>query len=170
MSLFGRTCDLLTARNIPFATIGAGALGVYGVPRSTFDLDLLVRDPRVLDAFFWMNVDAEVDVRPGDADDPLRGVVRLERGDERPVDVVVGRHAWQDGVLGRAQAAVILGVQAPVVTPADLVLLKLFAGGVQDRWDIQQLLAVVDVRADVDAHVALLPADARQLWADLSRG
>jgi predicted nucleotidyltransferase len=169
MTLFGRTCGLLTTQTVPFAAIGAGALGVYGVPRSTFDLDLLVRDVRVLDSSFWMNVKAEVDVRHGDADDPLRGVVRLEEQDERPVDVIVGRHAWQDGMLGRAQSAAIVGVQVPVVTPADLVLLKLFAGGVQDRWDIQQLLAVVDVRADVDERVVDLPADARQLWEQLSR-
>jgi hypothetical protein len=169
MNLFGRTCGLLTNRMIPFAAIGAGALGVYGVPRSTFDLDLLVRDPGVLDTSFWTSVDADADVRCGDADDPLRGVVRLEWQADRPVDVIVGRHAWQDAMLERAQAAMIVGVRVPVVTPADLVLLKLFAGGTQDRWDIEQLLAVVDVRADVDERVALLPADARELWVQLSR-
>jgi hypothetical protein len=168
MSLFGRTCRLLAEGHIPFAAIGASALGVYGVPRSTFDVDVLVRDARVLDAFFWASVDADIDVRHGDTDDPLRGVVRLEQQDDRPVDVIVGRHAWQDGVLRRAEVATIVGVQAPVVAAADLVVLKLFAGGVQDRWDIQQLLAVVDVRADVDARVAVLPADAQRLWSELS--
>ena len=29
----------------------------------------------------------------------------------------------------------------PIVTPADLILLKLYAGGSQDHWDIEQLLA-----------------------------
>jgi hypothetical protein len=169
MNLFGRTCGLLTNETVPFAAIGAAALGAHGVPRSTFDLDLMVRDARVLDPPFWSDVGAEIDVRHGDADDPLRGVVRLEHQGERPVDVIVGRHGWQDGVLERAQTATIVGVRVPVAMPADLVLLKLFAGGVQDRWDIQQLLAVVDVRADVDARIALLPADARQLWSELSR-
>jgi len=170
MSLFGRTCQLLANSHIPFAAIGASALGVYGVPRSTFDVDVLVRDVRVLDASFWINVGAATDVRHGDTDDPLRGVVRIEQQDERPVDVIVGRHAWQDGVLRRAEVATIIGVQAPVVAAADLVLLKLFAGGVQDRWDIQQLLAVIDVRADVDDRASVLPADAQRLWRELSGG
>jgi hypothetical protein len=53
---------------------------------------------------------------------------------------------------------------------ADLIVLKLYAGGAQDAWDIEQLLAAGDedlVRRDVDPIVAHLPLDARALWQRL---
>ena len=50
------------------------------------------------------------------------------------------------------------------------MLLKLYAGGSQDRWDIEQLLALdgrVDVLRDVDTRIVELPRAARELWAQL---
>lgn len=81
-----------------------------------------------------------MDIRLGDSDDPLAGVVRIRRETDRDVDVVVGRHRWQDEALRRAIA--IGGQSFRVVDQADLILLKLYAGGSQDRWDIEQLLAL----------------------------
>jgi hypothetical protein len=136
------------------------------VTRSTFDQDLLVIDRRVLTPAFWHALAPEVtaDVRTGDADDPLAGVVRLSAAAERDVDVVVGRTGWQAAILERA---VVVGAgPLMVVEAADLVLLKLYAGGTQDRWDIDQLLAITGdtVRAAVDARVHVLPPDAQTLW------
>ncbi|MGH7356491.1 MAG: hypothetical protein ACRELS_18185 [Candidatus Rokuibacteriota bacterium] len=61
------------------------------------------------------------------------------------------------------------GVSVPVVAAADLVLLKLYAGGSQDMWDIEQLLAGPG-RAALVAGVVLpaLPEDARRLWARIA--
>jgi hypothetical protein len=44
----------------------------------------------------------EVEIRRGDADDPLAGVVRLASPGNRPADLVVGRSAWQARTLERA--------------------------------------------------------------------
>ena len=54
----------------------------------------------------------------------------------------------------------------PVVTTSDLILLKLYAGGPQDLWDIEQLLADADgeVRGEVDLRVRALPLECRQQW------
>lgn len=55
----------------------------------------------------------------------------------------------------------------PVVRPSDLILLKLHAGGTQDLWDIQQLLALPNaaaVAAEVEADLQILPVDARERW------
>jgi hypothetical protein len=54
------------------------------------------------------------------------------------------------------------------VTTADLVLLKLFAGGSQDRWDIEQLLALdtgTATREDVERRLSALPARCCEVWA-----
>ena len=131
--------------------------------RSTFDIDLLTTDRRVLDAGTWRAFGADVDLRRGDADDPLAGVVRIAIADDRPIDVVVGRHAWQARAVERAEA---LGGRAPVALARDLVLLKLYSGGSQDLWDIGELLrhspaSLVD---EVDADLAALPATMQQRW------
>jgi hypothetical protein len=47
------------------------------------------------------------------------------------------------------------------------VLLKLYAGGPQDAWDVQQLLAVEDRAAlvsEVESRLGDLPAHAATLW------
>src|SRR5438552_7153180 len=82
----------------------------------------------------------DVQIRRGAADDPLAGVVRFRAPDETPIDLVVGRSAWQASVLSRAVETEIESVRVLVARAADLILLKLYAGGPQDAWDIEQLL------------------------------
>jgi hypothetical protein len=161
----------LRLRDVPHALIGAGAMAVHGVSRSTFDLDLLLTDPAVLREPFWeplRGTAASIDVRRGDADDPLAGVVRIEAAGERAVDLVVGRHGWQKRVIDRAEPAKVGDVDLPVVLVSDLVLLKLFAGGPQDAWDIESLLAAAEDRAALVASVEIeidgLPSDAAEIW------
>ena len=173
MTLLDDVVAHLVARQIAHALIGAVALAVHGVSRSTLDQDLLVIERRVLDEGFWLPLGSgvTVDVRAGDTTDPLAGVVRLRRADERDVDVVVGRHEWQRTILDRA---IPVGHgQLLVVRAADLILLKLYAGGTQDTWDIEQLLGLDGAAAlveDVDSHAWVLPADSRELWARLRAG
>jgi hypothetical protein len=165
----------LRARDIPFALIGAGAMAVHGVARSTVDLDLLVTSAACLSATFWDTMraaGAEPIVRAGDAADPLAGVIRLRRGSDDPVDVVVGHAAWQAAAITRARTSEVAGVRVPVVTAAELILLKLYAGGPQDLWDIAQLLGGDERRTivrDVEARLSALPADCARLWAEVSR-
>ena len=142
MTLLERVTSLLTAHQIPFALIGAAALAARGIAHSIFDIELLTTDRRVLDLGLWTplsGTDVGADVRHGDPDDPLAGVVRLESPGERPVDIVVGRYAWQSRAVASAER---LQGGTPVVTPRDLILLKLHAGGAQDLWDIRELLAL----------------------------
>jgi hypothetical protein len=160
----------LSSRGVSHALIGAGALAFHGVSRSTFDLDLLVTDGVVLDSSFWgrlAGLGIGLDLRVGDDDDPLAGVVRLTRSGSRSVDVVVGRAAWQSEALARATPRALGVVPIPVVTLPDLVLLKLYAGGPQDAWDIEQLLALGDRTALVSTvarELSRLPSHASELW------
>jgi hypothetical protein len=59
-----------------------------------------------------------------------------------------------------------------VAEAADLVLLKLYADGVQDRWDIAQLLALddgEDIGRDVERRLGALPRAARDRWSEFRR-
>jgi hypothetical protein len=168
MTLLDRVLRLLDERRVPHAMIGAAALAARGIARSTYDIDLLTTDARVLDAALWAPLRAEgisVDVRRGGPDDPLGGVIRLEAPEERPVDLVLGKLAWQTRAVERAER---FPDGPPVVATRDLILLKLYAGGAQDLWDVRALLQVPDagpVIAEVDADLAEQPAAMQELWA-----
>lgn len=144
-------------------------MAVHGVSRATRDLDLLVMSLDCLSPSTWAALDGvQVDIRRGDADDPLAGTVRVASVVDAPVDVVVGRAGWQRAAIERAPARTVEGLTVPVVTPADLVLLKLYAQGPQDAWDIEQLLSGLGrpgLIAAVEASLSALPEDARRLWA-----
>lgn len=165
----------LAARSVPHALVGAAALAVHGVSRSTFDADLFTTDASVLSNSAWgalLERGVAVDVRVGDYGDPLAGIVRFSHAGQRSVDLVVGRGAWQKDVLARAKPLRLGEVELNVATPADLVLLKLFAGGPQDAWDIEQLLGVVGgreaVAAQVEATLPRLPPEAAALWGRIA--
>jgi len=109
-----------------------------------------------------------VSIQRGGADDPLAGVIRVTAAGDSPIDVVVGRAGWQDAAIGRATVRTIEGVAVPVVTATDLILLKLYAGGPQDAWDVEQLLSSGDrsmLVATVEAALPILPKDAQRVWA-----
>lgn len=173
LSLLGRVAAVLRQARIPHALIGASALAAHGVPRSTADQDLLVLDPRCLDATLWADLRAaevQIEIRRGDAEDPLAGVVRFEAAGELPVDLVVGKSGWQIPVL---EAAEPRGGEIPVVKASHLILLKLYAGGPQDAWDIQQLLATGErprLIAEVERELGRLPAEPRALWQRILAG
>jgi hypothetical protein len=167
-SLLSTIAAALEDAGIPYALVGAAALAVHGVSRSTLDQDLLVTDRRALDPGLWRALGGvAVDVRRGDSDDPLAGVIRFTADGQRDVDIIVGRHAWQASMLARAGRVTLGAKTIPVVGVSDLVLLKLYAGGAQDRWDIAQLLAASgssEVEADVERGLADLPAHCAEMW------
>jgi hypothetical protein len=169
VTLLDDVAESLDGEGLPFALIGASALAVHGVVRSTFDYDLLTTSTRVLTEGFWTGLRAAVvvDARRGDADDPLAGIVRLSAPGERDVDLVVGRQGWLDGVVARRFAVPMAGRDVYCATAADLVLLKLYSGGLQDRWDIQMLLETVGkagLAEDVESRLSQLPSYAGALW------
>ena len=177
MRLLRRVASVLEAARVPYALVGAGAMAAHGVGRSTLDLDLLTNAPSVLSESFWKGLSSEgvrADVRRGDSEDPLAGVVRLDMEGEAPVDLVVGRSPWQEGVIARAIRTDVGELTVPVATAADLILLKLYAGGSQDSWDVEQLLAAAGDRnalvRDVQSRLIDLPPEADALWTRLRRG
>lgn len=168
----------LERRSVPHALIGATAMAALGIVRATDDVDLLVTDRAVLREDYWKDVAGEgfdVEVRLGDDEDRLAGVVRVLREPARALDLVVGRHAWQAEIIERAERHQLGSVEVGLALPSDLILLKLFAGARQDLMDAEALLELGDRRqleAAVDAQIDRLPADAREAWRGLkaSRG
>ena len=172
LRLVQRVVASLTEAGAQFALIGGAAMAVHGVARSTRDVDLLTLLDVSLDEASWTllsEAGVDVSVTRGDADDPLAGVVRFAQPAQDPVDLVVGRYRWQQRLVERAEPALLGGaVTLPAAQPRDLILLKLFAGGSHDVWDIQQLITGPDAErlvAAVDDDLGQLPVRCRRLWA-----
>lgn len=170
MSLIARVSEVLRAQGISHALVGASALSIHGVNRSTLDVDLLAVDRACFESRIWDGLATEgvgIEVRRGDLDDPLAGVVRFEVAMELPLDLVVGKHHWQRRAIERAEAGTFMGVDIPVLGGVDMILLKLFAGGPQDAWDIEQLLLGPErdaLIAGVERELADLPGHSSRLW------
>lgn len=164
--LFVVVAERLRLAEVPFAVIGAVAMSTHGFPRQTFDFDFLATDPRALDGSLWAGLEPPPEVRRGDADDPLAGVVRFEAPE---VDVVVGRYRWQAEAVARAREMSVGGHSMPVVTLPDLILLKLHAGGYRDAVDVQMMLAGAgsEVLDRVEDMLPRLDDEARRLWEQI---
>lgn len=175
MTLLERVVQAFEQNKITYALIGAAALALHGVGRSTFDTDFLTTDSPALSNECWKGLRSAgvtVDIRAGGADDPLAGAVRF-RHDGEVVDLIVGRTGWQSRAVARAEKKKIYSMSLPVVSLSDLILLKLYAGGIQDRWDIQQLLAANRdelVHPTVASEIPELPPESRALWKVIVSG
>ena len=161
----------LDAHGVAAAMIGGAALAVYGVARATLDVDLLAADAQVLDPAFWQGgtVAPPAEIRRGDDADPLLGLVRWTAA-EGPVDLVVGRGRFMASIVARRVTLDAGGFRIPVVEAADLILLKLAAGGPQDLLDVRLMLEgdPGTWRATVAERVAEAPREVRESWERLS--
>lgn len=160
----------LEGRGVRSALIGGAALGVHGIARATLDVDLLVADSVVLQAGFWRRLASlgAPEIRRGDSDDPLGGIVRFGTR-AAAVDVLLGKGAWIRHILERRIEVRVRRQRLPVVDRADLVLLKLFAGGPQDLLDINLLLTAHagELRATVVARLREAPRAVGTRWREL---
>lgn len=168
MKLLARVVSKLEQMGMPCAMIGGVALAFHGIDRSTEDIDLLVTDPAILDTSVWEDLRSEgigIGVTNGDADDPLRGVVRIDSTEV--IDIVVPRGRWQDDVLARRLERVILGERIPVVDAADLILLKVDAGELIDLIDVELLIRHdPSLRAIVETRLEQLPRRMKAAWQE----
>lgn len=173
MNLVRRVVSVLESLATPYALIGGHAVSVRGFPRMTLDFDFLSVDPRVLSAECWKDLESEgarVDIRRGDADDPIAGLARITFGEDE-IDILLARWKWEAAVLQRAERMNLGDVTAPVPITSDLILLKLAAGGPVDLQDVVALIHAnpADVIEEVEAKVGEVRPDVSEVWTNLRR-
>jgi hypothetical protein len=172
LELVVRTLESIGA---PYAVIGGQAVAMRGHPRLTVDYDFLTTDRRVFNPDIWSSLQEKgstIDVRTGDPDDPLAGVVHIAL-EEREADVVVAKWKWERDVIERAERLTLQGVEVPVPRTSDLILLKLSAGGYLDLQDVHALLHAGDweqLVKEVDQFIDALSRDAQESWKRIVAG
>jgi hypothetical protein len=140
-----RTYGLIEA----FALIGGFAVSAWGVPRATQDIDFAIAigsaNPHALAAFLGSRFE------PGEPDDPLKGVLHssIQVGsDSVPLQLILFPSSLTEITFRRVETLSVMDQTVPVVFWQVLVLLKLYAGGPQDKLDAHQILQVRNPQPD----------------------
>lgn len=136
---------ILTLGNLPFpyCLLGALALGVWGTPRTTQDIDLLIavreqeRDHLIRTL---SSQDFLLDQQWADENPMIRDFhLRFRRG-PIPVDLMLPRDAHDQAALSRRSKHTMEGLPVWGISAEDLILHKLKAGRAQDFIDVLSVL------------------------------
>ena len=147
-----RIIDVLEARAIPHAVGGALALGVWGFPRATKDVDLDVFVEAkaltpVFDALESAGCSVERAVAAASAQE--RGDFQAWFGPVR-IDVFVPSIPFYGQVQARIRRAKLEGRAAWFLAPEDLAVMKLLFFRAKDLIDVERLVASLGPTFDRD--------------------
>jgi hypothetical protein len=129
---------VLRDRSIDYAVVGAMAGAAHGVVRASVDADALVsiatsEAPGIRDTFAAAGF--QVQLRRGDAGDPIGALLEIRDRFENRVDLLIGLRGLDPAVFLRAINVPFGGEVLRVASREDYVAMKLFAGGPQDLLD-----------------------------------
>jgi predicted nucleotidyltransferase len=160
--------ELLEARSVRYAIIGAMAAAVHGVVRASLDADavvaLQVRDAQAL-RHALIDAGYEAVVRTGDADDPIPGMLEINDGHGNRVDLLLGLRGMDPELLNRTRQVRLADATLEIVGREDFIAMTAFAGGPVDLADAR---AVIDLdRTSLD--LELLRRLARRFGTDAAR-
>lgn len=133
-----------------YALIGGLAVGGWGIPRATKDIDLFIslkNTDRVTRQELVRRLNKngfEGELHKGEITDPVRYCIKTIYTKRKiPVDIIILTRRWEAEVVNTAQNVEIFdGLTIPVASIEGLVVLKLKAGGIQDIADVSKLLLV----------------------------
>jgi hypothetical protein len=136
-----------------YAIIGGLAVGAWGFPRATRDIDLLISSgapPESLLSFFTRRgYGTELSRHPGD---PLPLMIKLQSpgkpGRTVEIDIIVSTRRWETEMVANAHTVRLGQSRIRVARPEDIICLKLRAGGPLDLVDAGELLKVNGETAD----------------------
>ncbi len=146
---------------IDYLVIGGLAVNFHGVPRMTYDIDLMIHleaenIQKLISKLTQWGYKPKVPVDPMDlADSMKRHVWIYEKGmkafnffsEKLPVgeiDIVVESPIPYEALKGRAVIIQLREVRVPVVSIHDLVELKLKSGRKQDLSDVEYLKLIIE--------------------------
>jgi len=129
----------LNRAEIPFAVIGATALGVRGLPRFTADLDVVVAREDAFTALAALDHAGFAADPSIDADEEPEASYVLRHG-KGWVDVLVASAEPESTVIAEATRALVFGVEAPVASLEHLVLMYLYSNQPRHLGDLARIV------------------------------
>lgn len=140
---------LLDEMSIEYAVMGGFAVRAHGVPRPTYDIDLTIalereRLPELFDKLRALDFAIPEPYESGWVDCvkelPLLKLKRFIRGAGLDVDLFLAEPKFLSETMKRRTSVDAEGQLLWVVSPEDLVLLKLLAGRLRDLGDVADVL------------------------------
>ncbi len=139
---------MLEKLGIEYAVMGGWAVRAYGTPRPTYDVDVTVsldreKLPELFAAMEALGYDVDDMYQQGWTDDvagmPLVKAKTFVDGRPLVADIFLAENRFQRSAMKRRELANINGIDAWVVSPEDLVLMKLVASRHRDLGDVQDI-------------------------------
>jgi predicted nucleotidyltransferase len=145
----GQLRSIFEQLQLTYAVMGGIAVRAYGIPRATYDVDFTVAIPRArLGEFYTCAEQAGYTVpeayRTGWVEQvsgmPLVKLRTYLEGRGVDVDLFLAESAFQTELLARRRQETVDGEQLWLISPEDLILLKLVAFRPRDQADIGDVL------------------------------
>lgn len=166
-SLLSEAAGLAERGGMEYVIIGGIAVNVWGNPRTTSDVDIVVLlDPDKYAAFLKLAGRQGFAFNSKKALIQLKtmGMCRLMHG-EYHIDFIMGYSDFEKTVFKRKKKIKIFGINVWIASPEDVILYKLLSGR---NIDLADILNIVETQAGkLDAKY--LRARARQMQIDLAR-
>ncbi len=151
----------LNARDIDYLVVGGLAVNFHGVPRMTYDIDLIIELKernilKLMDKLTKWGYKPKIPVDPRDfTDEAKRNSWIRDKGmkafnvysDKLPIgeiDIVIDSPIPYEQLKSRAIKVELQEVKIPTVSIHDLIELKLKAGRRQDLADVEHLRMVLE--------------------------
>jgi hypothetical protein len=145
--------EILKREKIDYVVIGAFALSAHAVVRASRDVDALLcisyaRLTRLSSMF--KSAGFATTLRPGDAEDPILGMLVLGDTHGNQVDLLGGLRGLDPKVFSRAIEVKFLNENLRIVGREDFIAMKCFAGGPQDVEDARSAYQAAQGPVDLD--------------------
>ena len=144
IGLFDQLC-------LQYAIMGGIAVRAHGIPRPTYDVDVTVLiDRSELGTLFAAARELEYEISDefdkGWVDTvagmPLVKATTFQNGRTYPVDIFLAETEFQKTLVSRRQRENLDALETWLVTPEDLILLKLIANRPRDLADVYDVLTM----------------------------
>ncbi len=139
----------LSEEKVRFLLVGAYAVAVYGYPRATKDIDILVRAApdnasRIMRALARFGAPLE---GVSEADFATEGVVFQIGNSPRRIDILTRISGVEfDHAYANRKVVTVEGLEIPVISLEDLIANKRATGRTQDLADVERLTSAPLVR------------------------
>lgn len=131
-------------QKVKLVICGGMAVSVMGRPRTTYDVDavLLVEERKLAELLQkFSRVGFKYDKR-----EPVKNIrgnpfVTLVYSKFKTyVDLFIARSSFQKQILKRKKTVKLAGIEVPLITAEDLILMKLLSGRERDLEDVREIL------------------------------
>jgi len=145
--------DVLAARSIDYAVIGALAASLHGAGRASLDAELVV-SAGVLEGIgineALKRAGLTTEFRRGDLEDAIPGLVRVSDSFGNQVDVLLGIRGLDPKAFSRTVEVPFEGAHLRFVGREDFIAMKVAAGGPIDLVDAESAIAADPKSLDVE--------------------